>query len=84
MTIAARVGQPAAGTGSGRTGVTGPGVTPTTITIGLVYITNSEAADKAFGANGITNGDDQADNGLDPERAQGLERTPGIRPRRAV
>jgi hypothetical protein len=58
---ASGVGQPAAGTGSGRAGVTGPGVTPTTITIGLVYITNSEAADKAFGANGITNGDDQAD-----------------------
>src|SRR5207248_1642279 len=40
---ASGVGQPAAGTGGGRTGVTGPGVTPTTITIGLVYITNSEA-----------------------------------------
>lgn len=58
---ASSLGQPARGVGNGRTEVTGPGVTATTITIGLVYITNSEAADKAFGANGITNGDDQAD-----------------------
>jgi hypothetical protein len=58
---ASGVGGQAAGTASGQTEVIGPGVTPTTITIGLVYITNSEAADEAFGANGITNGDDQAD-----------------------
>ena len=53
-------GRGASGTTSGST-ATGPGVTATTITIGLVYVTNSETADKAFGANGITNGNDQAD-----------------------
>lgn len=58
---AASPGQPATGVGSGRNEIVGPGVTATTITIGLVYITNSEAADEAFGANGITSGDDQAD-----------------------
>ncbi|MBV9293808.1 MAG: hypothetical protein JO222_15305, partial [Frankiales bacterium] len=48
----------------GSTGVTttgsqaaGPGVTATTVTIGLVYATNSTAADEALGAHGLNTGD---------------------------
>ena len=52
---------PAAGGSSGGRSVVGPGVTPTTITIGLVYFTNGKAFNEAIGVNGITNGDDVAD-----------------------
>ena len=59
----ASVGGPGQGVGAsagGRT-VVGPGVTATTITIGLVYFTNGKAFNEAIGVNGITNGDDVAD-----------------------
>lgn len=59
--VASAPGQLPGRSGGGRTGPTGPGVTATTITVGLVYVTNSETADKAFGANGITSGNDLAD-----------------------
>lgn len=49
------------GNASGGRGLVGPGVTPTTITIGLVYFTNGKAFNEAIGVNGITNGDDVAD-----------------------
>ncbi|HET6909877.1 MAG TPA: hypothetical protein VFH54_11105 [Mycobacteriales bacterium] len=43
------------------TSMSGPGVTASTITIGVVYATNSSAADKAMGANGLTAGNDLAE-----------------------
>jgi ABC-type branched-subunit amino acid transport system substrate-binding protein len=49
------------GSASGKPDITGPGVTATTITIGLVYLTNSEAANEAIGANGLTAGNDEAE-----------------------
>jgi len=41
--------------------LSGPGVTATTITLGVVYATNSSAADQAMGANGLTTGNDLAE-----------------------
>ena len=59
---------PAAGSTSGATGPVGGGsaqklgigITPTTITIGVVYTSDDDAANKALG-NNITTGDQQAD-----------------------
>jgi len=52
------------GIGGHGVALTGPGVTATTITIGLVYATNGNAANEAFGASGIATGDDRKEVGL--------------------
>lgn len=49
------------GSSSAGPGSVGPGVTATTITIGLVYFTNGKAFNEAIGASGISNGNDVAD-----------------------
>lgn len=48
-------------TGGGTTAGNAPGVTATQVYVGLVYSTNSDAVQKAGGANGLTSGDAQAD-----------------------
>ena len=59
----------AGGTGSqlggssttGNPALSGPGVTPTKIYIGIVYSTNADAVNQAAGANGISTGDTRGD-----------------------
>lgn len=41
--------------------VLGQGVTKTTVTVGITYLTNGDAANAALGAGGITQGDTKAD-----------------------
>jgi ABC-type branched-subunit amino acid transport system substrate-binding protein len=49
------------GPAGGAVSLSGPGVTATKISIGLVYSTNADSVNKAAGANGISTGDTQAD-----------------------
>ncbi|HET6818253.1 MAG TPA: hypothetical protein VFH66_13590 [Mycobacteriales bacterium] len=46
---------------TGNPALSGPGVTPTKIYIGLVYSTNADAVNQAAGANGISTGDTRGD-----------------------
>ena len=46
---------------SGTSQASGPGVTPTSIYVGVIYAVNNDAINKAAGANGATSGNTQAD-----------------------
>jgi hypothetical protein len=53
---------PAGGPATGSSSADGPGVTPSTIYIGLNYDPNAQAEDSALGAGGLNPGDVQAEN----------------------